>query len=159
MIVMTALGELAAQISYLYGHPVTSTAYNDRKKIQKLAYLLNRFGVDTPDYDKMWHHEGPFSFQLHYAYYQNPSDLCAEPVRTPSEKLVRFKQIFASFLEDTNYLELLASVIYLNDEYACHFNEDMLCDLMELKKPKYDRDDVEYAIAFLSSIPEFAASN
>ncbi len=150
------LQALGGELKFLYGSAVTPNSFPERKKIQKISYLLDQFGIESGRYPVIWHYEGPFSFELHFDYYHNSSDLRSLESEA-SPELFEFKRVFEGVFNDVEKLELYASVVYLNKEYGCNFDRERLAELMALKKPKFSRDEVLASIEFLQAIPQFSS--
>lgn len=144
------LNQIQSDLAYLLGRPVDLSTYAGRMQFQKLTYLLQKWGLDY-SYWFSWHYAGPFSAQLHSDYYS--AYMKAQPDRAPRDPglLAEFKRVFAARLDDLDQLELIASVLFLDEEYACQLDKSKLVEIMALRKPKFSSDQVGDAIRFLKS--------
>ncbi|MBI4361258.1 hypothetical protein HY572_05805 [Candidatus Micrarchaeota archaeon] len=143
------LDRLHADVQSLLGRRLSFLDYVSRKHLQKIAYLLEKWGVDT-GYSFVWHYAGPFSYDLHFDYYTHyQHETMSQPM--DADKLNAFKSFFGNSLEDPDALELYASLLYVNDEFSCQFDPKKLVSILKLKKPKFTEDQVRAAIGFLKN--------
>lgn len=149
------LNRLASELHYLHGASVRVGTFDERKKIQKTAFLMGLFSIQN-DYTFRWYHAGPFSFELNSDYFPEFGPLTPSGnVPIDKEKLVQFKKVFGASLDDSEQLELYASVLYIAKvELGC-FDKVPLIDRMQLRKPKFTSEQVTDAVNFLLKIPEF----
>jgi uncharacterized protein YwgA len=122
--------------------------FSQRKRLQKLGFLLQEWGLDLP-YRFTWYIHGPYSPGLTQMLYEisQTKDTEAEGL-TPDEltRLKKFKNFLGDDILDSDKLELLASVHYLREKAneTGASKDDVLLVLKE-KKPYFSKDDIDYA--------------
>ena len=96
--------------------------FSNRLKYQKIVYLLQSFGLSL-DYDFSWYLKGPYSSRLahvlyyiesHPLIYQDSKQLTFKDNDVIVEELNKFKKTLGSSINDVLYLEVLASLYYIN---------------------------------------------
>lgn len=109
------------------GIPPKISTLNDRKKVQKAVYIGQKAGVDL-GYSYGWYLLGPYSPELTQDYFTLNNDLATGNVDYENYKLVESSTIKLSAiksmmetpsevkLSQEDWLELVASIIYKNEE-------------------------------------------
>ena len=93
--------------------------FDDKLQVQKITYLAQEYGIDL-GYEFAWNRRGPYCKQVsEHAHVvlnsdvDNDTDLINE-----KEKLQEFAEIMKLYLNDTDWLEIAASLMYLRrDSY------------------------------------------
>jgi len=120
--------------------------FTERKRLQKLGYLLKSFGLDIP-FDFSWYIHGPYSPGLTRLLYETVEGgiVETEPLSgQENERVNRLKAFLGKDLTDSDKLELLASVHYLR-EIARNVGapaDEILLFLKE-KKPYFTEQEVQ----------------
>ncbi len=122
--------------------------FSQRKRLQKLGFLLQEWGLDLP-YRFTWYIHGPYSPGLTQMLYDISQTRDTEPQELTHDELKRLKE-FRNFLgddiADSDKLEVLASVHFLREKAneTGASRDDVLLVLKE-KKPYFAKDDIDYA--------------
>ncbi len=104
--------------------------FEDKLEVQKIIYLLQEYGVNL-GYEYEWYIRGPYCKQVSTDAHavldnkmpaQNP-----EQLNLNSEQIKQFKHLLDAHLNDTTWLEIAASVVYLKKH---HYPEDSLEEIV-----------------------------
>lgn len=89
--------------------------FSNRKKMQKIVYLMRYTGVDFP-FNFSWYFRGPYSSRLADSLYTIVRTNISDEEELAEKELSKIQEI-RDFLGDNihsaDYLELLASILYL----------------------------------------------
>jgi len=92
--------------------------FDDKLEVQKITYLAQEYGINL-GYEFEWYIRGPYCKQVsddaHNAIDNNltelPNDVGLDP-----EKVRAFKEMLRPHLNNTDWLEIAASILYLKNE-------------------------------------------
>ena len=123
-------------------------SFDERKKVQKLVYLLQLFGINL-GFSYSWYLHGPYSPDLTKVLFDTLGNLKSIPLNVglthdDERKLERLKAFLGERIKSTDFLELLVSLHYLRriGSSSGASKEDILRVLKE-KKPFFaDREVV-----------------
>jgi len=122
--------------------------FAERKRLQKLGYLLKCFGLEMP-FRFSWYIHGPYSSALTRLLYDSVERGVVETEQLSSQeldRLSRLKTFLGKDLTDSDKLELLASIHYLREEEGnLDASEDEIKQFLKQKKPYFtDRQIRDY---------------
>jgi uncharacterized protein YwgA len=108
------VSKLLSYLRELHVNPRMET-FSERKRLQKLAYLLQAWGLDVP-FDFGWYLHGPYSRGTTQLLFEiaNGKDIDTEAL-TPHERerITKFARFLGDDLKDPDKLEVLASIHFL----------------------------------------------
>lgn len=155
---MGALSRLRAFFSVVMDREIKMNSYEDRITLQKLIYALKSAGIKF-NYSFNWYLRGPYSVEL-----ADDGFKLAEKIEKNvavnncrfSEKarkiIERMKECFGTYFDDSNKLELLASLLYLkNDYYESAPTNKQIIEAIESKKPWYEESEIQNVIKDISN--------
>lgn len=93
--------------------------FDDKLQVQKITYLAQEYGIDL-GYEFAWNRRGPYCKQVsEHAHVVLNSDVDNDiDLINEKEKLQEFAKIMKLYLNDTDWLEIAASLMYLRrDSY------------------------------------------
>jgi len=136
----------------LLGVKPNMESFNDRKKMQKIAYLLPVFDIDVGlDIDSYgWYLHGPYNPKLTRALFEiveNPdSVVVGELSKEEIRKVEELRTFLAEDIESVDLLELLVSLHFLVQE-ARKFGLglDAAVDFLKKKKPYFTDNEIQWA--------------
>ena len=134
--------------------------FEDRLEVQKIPYLAQEYGIDL-GYDFKWYLKGPYSKQVTHDGYQiyellKNGQQVPHGETTDEQKLKEFREIITPFMNDSTWLEIAGSLLYLKkenypeksfDEIVGFLIEDLTCGYKN-----FDEDLVRSVISDLRSI-------
>ena len=131
--------------------PISMSEFNDRLRLQKLAYLAQELGAGDK-YFYSWYTHGPYSSPLTSALYMGEEHdmFSSKPALTKSESGVvsRLKSLLGRGISKPRKLELFASVWYLlPSRRATGEDQETVLEVMCREKPYFRRSEVESALA------------
>jgi len=121
----------------------------DRKRTQKIAYLMKQAGLPIK-YDFNWYVYGPYSPELtkdafELQAYDEVPQLPALG-ECDKEKLRQLRQFLKDKIEDSDYLELLASLLFLeHDAYPASRGSGVIERLKSRKPRRFSDEDIRQA--------------
>jgi len=125
--------------------------FDDRMRLQKLAYLAREMGLDC-GLAFEWYVKGPYSPSLTRILFA-ADELGVLRIENPKlsdseEKMVQnLKRLLGADIEDSRALELMASVSYfLPKGYLSKESIDETIRKLQVHKPHFKRDEIEAAI-------------
>ncbi len=140
----------------LLGIKPTMESFSDRKRMQKITYLLPVFGIDIgldiSSYS--WYLHGPYSPKLTDALFEmveNPKGIeMGELTTEETEKVEELSKFLGKDIESVDNLELLVSLHFLVQE-AKRFglDTDVAVDFLKKKKPYFTPKEIQWALARL----------
>ncbi len=92
--------------------------FDDKLKVQKIVYLAQEYGVDF-GYAFAWNRRGPYCKQVsEHAHTILDSDvgIDAQFENENKEKLQKFVAVMKPYLDETDWLEIAASLVYLRKD-------------------------------------------
>jgi uncharacterized protein YwgA len=131
------------------GLEIDMTTFTERKKVQKLVYLLKEFGINF-SFDYNWYLHGPYSpgltktvFDVLERGHQVQKKDLSEKENRALEKLRKF---LGPSIESSDELELLVSLHYLRDR-AKEYDEskEAVMSILKEKKPYFSMKQIEFA--------------
>ena len=155
---MNKTGKLFACLKILGISPKMDT-FSERKRIQKMVYLLDKVFEFNFGYSYNWYLHGPYSPELTRIIFdvieQEREDI-AKPVelsREDKEKIRRLKLFLNDDIESTDELELLVSLHYLLD---CWPDTDSrvkdAVNFLKSKKPYFSEEEISNALKRLQDL-------
>jgi len=135
---------------------VDISTFKQRKILQKTIYILSQLGLGF-NYNYTWYIHGPYSPALADDAYElaNNREYYDEEIKNYRFKkaaqgiINKFNRLFADRKDDEEWLELIASLLFLRENYRQH-GED-LANLLIRKKAKFARKEnlVKKAVKFI----------
>lgn len=120
--------------------------FSARKKLQKLVYLSEVFGIDM-GFKFHWYIHGPYSPRLTRVMFDKEKGKSAKIKDMPNfeDKISELKDFLGDDISDSNRLELVASVHYVSFlvDDPIEQKEEILNTIYE-EKPKFEKLDVEH---------------
>lgn len=109
--------------------------FEDKLEVQKIAYIGQEFGINL-GYPFEWYLRGPYckavSKDAHYVIDSKLGKITPGKAGLDERKVKEFAKQFATYLNDPNWLEIAASLIYLRkNNYANLSLEQILGYLIE----------------------------
>ncbi len=132
------------------------STFSDRKRIQKIFYILKQFGLDFRiKYN--WYKHGPYSPKLADIYYQvnniqNKSEIIRNKSLSKSDLIIieKAKQFINDIKNSTNQLEYYASILFIMNEmiFTKLEKNDLNIEIktMQLKPNLFSRETYKEAI-------------
>jgi len=121
-------------------------SFSQRKRLQKLGFLLKVWGFDVP-YRFTWYVHGPYAPGLTQLLYDISvtRDREGEELTADEEKgLKAFKNFLGEDITDSDKLELLASIHFLRTEVSeTGTSKDEVLLVMKEKKPYFTKAEIE----------------
>jgi uncharacterized protein YwgA len=154
---MTSINKLLSSLKELGVEPSIET-FQERKRNQKLAYLLQQVGAVKLGYDFSWYIRGPYSPQLtHDLYAQREFSKTVVPL-SDDEKIgvVNLKKFLRDYVESPDALELLISLHFLRalGKQCGKAQEEVMSTLRE-KKPFFSAEEIERAWRKLDELERY----
>ena len=102
--------------------------FDDKLEVQKITYLAQEYGIDL-GYEFAWNRRGPYCKQVsEHAHEILDSDVDTDiNLIKESEKLQELAKIMKPYLNNTEWLEIAASLVYLKKD---SYNEKKLDDII-----------------------------
>lgn len=130
--------------------PINMSEFDDRLRLQKLAYLAQEMGAGDR-YFYGWYVHGPYSPPLTSALYmcEEHDVFSSRPTLTKSESRVvsRLKSLLGRRISNPRKLELFASVWHLLPSHrATREDKETVLEVMSREKPHFKRSEVESAL-------------
>ncbi len=96
--------------------------FDDKLEVQKIVFLAQEYGIDL-GYSFEWYIRGPYCKQVskdaHIILDSNQNTTSPNEANLDEEKIHGFKELLKPHLDDTEWLEIAASLLYLkNENYA-----------------------------------------
>lgn len=91
--------------------------FDDKLQVQKITYLAQEYGIDL-GYEFAWNRRGPYCKQVsEHAHEILDSNVDGNiGLINENEKLHEFAKIMNPYLNDTDWLEIAASLMYLRKD-------------------------------------------
>lgn len=126
---MTHVEQLASVFSEV-DKKFSMEKFDDKLQVQKIIYLLQEYGVNL-GYNYEWYIRGPYCKQVSAdAHVVLDTDVMPQPpeqVNLKADKIKEFNKILSSHFNDTTWLEIAASIVYLKKQ---HYAQDSLDDII-----------------------------
>ena len=154
---MTSIDKLLSSLKELGVEPSLRT-FQERKRNQKLAYLIQQVGKIELGYDFSWYIRGPYSSQLtHDLFAQNESNRNAMPLSEDERnEMLKLKEFLGGLIESPDDLELLVSLHYLRRLGKQYGKEpDEVISTLLKKKPFFSERQVMTAWRKLNELNEY----
>ncbi|MEC1262552.1 hypothetical protein P9D34_19425 [Bacillus swezeyi] len=145
---------------FIVNRPPSVNSLDDRVIAQKIVYLAGQMGVQCGDYEFSWYKKGPYSPALTRVLYDerhNQSNIDTSQFKIKDalkDQLLPLKQAIEQNrlgLSEADWIELLASVHFLYEEYS-YLGLKFVLDKLVSEKPKYERFQAKYALDILAKI-------
>ncbi|ULH19019.1 MULTISPECIES: hypothetical protein [Bacillus amyloliquefaciens group] len=145
---------------FVVNRPPSVNSLDDRVIAQKIVYLAGQIGVQCGDYEFSWYKKGPYSpalTQILYNEKNNPTNINMNQFKikdevkkqlTPLKQAIEHNQIG---LSEADWIELLASVHFLYEEYS-YLGVNFVINKLIAEKPKYQSKQVQFALDILAKI-------
>ncbi len=134
------------------------SSFIDRKRFQKIFYLLKKFGLDF-NISYTWHKHGPYSPQLTEIYYQVESfKKLEENIESPLNEKDRYileysKPFFTPIIDEAEKLEYYASILFIKHDmifFDSNKNEETIENkVAKLKSNLYNPQSYKEALKIL----------
>lgn len=131
--------------------------FPERKKLQKLVYLLGVFGINL-DFNFEWYLHGPYSRSLTKTLYENRNmKINLKPLtKTELSKIEELKEFLDKDIDSNDFLELLVSLHYLRQEgKKVYASKEEVIEVFRTKKPWYSNQDIKHAWKKLDLISRY----
>jgi uncharacterized protein YwgA len=128
----------------------TMKTFSDRKKMQKLAYLLQEvFGIDL-GYNFSWYIHGPYAPDLTRMLFEITETRVSGKTealdKVDAGKVERMRSFLGSSISSTDKLELLGSLHYLKKLGKLQNVNDLeIIAVLKEKKPYFKDKDIAWA--------------
>ena len=131
----------------------TMESFNDRKKMQKIAYLLPIFDLDIDfsiDFYN-WYLHGPYSPQLTRTLFdivENPNKvIVGRLTQKEAKKIEKLKIFLGHDINSVDSLELLVSLHFLLNQAKKYGTEtDEVIEILKEKKPYFKNQEILHAL-------------
>jgi uncharacterized protein YwgA len=155
---MSKTGKLFASLKEVGISPKMET-FSERKRVQKMVYLLDKVFHLNFGYSYNWYLYGPYSPELTRIIFdviEKEHEDIAEPIelsREDKEKIRRLKLFLNDDIESNDTLELLVSLHYL---LKCWPKSDSkvedAVDFLKSKKPYFSDEEISNALTRLQNL-------
>jgi hypothetical protein len=124
----------------------TVRTFSDRKKLQKLVYLVQAVGTDL-NFSYSWYLHGPYSPELTQVLYET----VAQPLHGPSaslgtedaQRVRKLRALLGKDIDSTDFLELLVSLHYVKKlGESAGLSRDKINQLLRQKKPFFTEQEI-----------------
>lgn len=131
----------------LLGVELNIDSFAERKRMQKITYLLEQFGVNL-GFEFSWYLHGPYSTTLTRVLYKKDLEELNRMVQDKNDdikKIESLKKFLGSDIKSSNTLELIVSLHYLMTlgKSGNKSDEEMLQLFMRLK-PFFSEEEGRY---------------
>ncbi|MGA2573224.1 MAG: hypothetical protein ABSF36_03310 [Candidatus Methanomethylicaceae archaeon] len=137
-------------VSYLkaLGFSNDLSSFSERKRIQKIAYLLKQFDPSDADlrFGFNWYLHGPYSPQLASVLFNaTPEDVASVIPEADLSVINKIRNFLAEDLYSVDSLELVVSVIYLikHGQERDLGSRKQIEEFLLAKKPQFCHDEFE----------------
>ncbi len=93
--------------------------FDDKLEIQKITYLAQEYGIDL-EYEFEWNKRGPYCKQVsehaHIIIDSSRNISIDNNLKNEKEKLSQFVKIIKPYMDNTEWLEIAASLLYLRKD-------------------------------------------
>jgi len=131
------------------GLELSVNTFTQRKKLQKLTYLLQKFCVDM-GFSYSWYLHGPYSPELTRALFDSANKY--QPSKLTKQETERVRTLKANLganLESTDFLELVVSLHFIKSQMpSATFSE--ITQVLRQKKPFFTELEISRASEMLS---------
>ena len=124
-------------------------SFTERKRIQKMFYLLKQFGADLP-FGYTWYLHGPYSPELTRTLFSDtdrgiPNDLVID--KAALQNVNDMRNFLTNDFYSVDSLELIVSLIYLikHGPKEGYDTKQSIIQFLMLKKPQFSMEEVESA--------------
>ena len=155
---MNKTDRLFACLRMLGMNPKMET-FSERKKVQKVVYLLDKVFHLNFGYSYNWYLHGPYSPELTRIIFdviEKEREDIAEPVELSNEdkeKIRRLKTFLNDDIESTDTLELLVSLHYLlNCWPESDSRVENAANFLKSKKPYFSDEEISNALKRLQDL-------
>ena len=158
VVVMSETGRLFACLKMLGISPRMET-FSERKRVQKMVYLLDKVFHLNFGYSYNWYLHGPYSPELTRIIFdliEKEREDIAKPVKLSAAdraKISRLKLFLCDDIESTDALELLVSLHYLLN---CSSDSDSRIEdavnFLKSKKPYFSDEEISNALKRLQDL-------
>lgn len=128
--------------------------FSDRKKLQKLVYLTENFGIDL-GFTFSWYVYGPYSSKLTRVMFDKDQGTSSKLASIPNlkDKIKNLRNFLGDDITSSDKLELLASVHYI----ACIIDDPTsrkteVFNIIGEQKPQFTKEEVENAYSKIITI-------
>ena len=143
---MATKNEIANLFSLLEQESSVDT-FSDRKKLQKLVYLTENFGIDL-GFTFTWYIHGPYSSNLTRVMFDKEQGTTMKLNTIPDlkDKITRLRTFLGDDINSCDKLELLASLHYVScvvdDPISC---KNEIFEILAEQKPQFTKEEVKNA--------------
>ncbi len=98
---------------------ISMTEFDDKLKVQKIAYLAQESGIDL-GYEFDWYLRGPYCKQVSqdaHSIIDQQVESTSEQTGLNKEKIANFAKKIEPYKHDTEWLEIAASLYYIRKEH------------------------------------------
>jgi len=158
MAVMSETGRLFACLKMVGINPKMET-FSERKRVQKMVYLLDKVFHLNFGFSYNWYLHGPYSPELTKLIFdviEKEREDIAKPVNLSAEdraKIGRLRLFLCDDIESTDALELLVSLHYI---LKCSPDSDSkvenAVDFLKSKKPYFSDEEISDALKRLQDL-------
>ena len=139
----------------LLGIESNHDSFADRKRLQKITYLLEKGGVDL-GFGFNWYLHGPYSPSLTRVLYKEDLDEMKRDVledKDDKKRILALKDSLGSDLKSSDTLELIASLHYIITLGKLQNKSDEeIYQLFRELKPFFSEDDTKYYFKRVNSL-------
>ncbi len=156
MAVMSETGRLFACLKMVGINPKMET-FSERKRVQKMVYLLDKVFHLNFGFSYNWYLHGPYSPELTKLIFdviEKEREDIAKPVNLSAEdrgKIGRLKLFLCDDIESTDALELLVSLHYIL-KCSPDSKVENAVDFLKSKKPYFSDEEISDALKRLQDL-------
>ncbi|RLF94867.1 hypothetical protein DRN50_04715 [Thermococci archaeon] len=147
-----SIKKISVMINKILGRNLNMGKYSDRLLLQKLVYIMQNLGLDS-NYTFSWYIRGPYSPELANAYdefslkYPRGEAILG---RKEKEIVEKMKEVFGIELNNSEKMELYASLVYLFKEEKIPL--ESLERVIKLRKPWFSSNEIKKGIEILRQL-------
>lgn len=147
---------------HLLNRPPTTETFEDRMIAQKIGYLSSKLGLYLGEFNWQWYKRGPYSkaftkvvFESNCYKIDELNEISSRyslqnEAKKSLQPLINIIKSRPNNLSEASWLELLASVLFIYNEFCTSVN-DYFTILQQRKPNKYSFSDFKYAWSSLES--------
>lgn len=132
-------------------------SFADRKRLQKITYLLEKSGVDL-GFEFSWYLHGPYSPSLTRVLYKEDPEKTEQNIpvdKNDKKRILILKDLLGNDIKSSDTLELIASLHYIISLGRVQKkSNDEIYELFRDLKPFFSERDTKYYFKVVNSMIE-----
>jgi len=136
-----------AQLFNLLEQESSVDTFSDRKKLQKVIYFAENFGIDL-GFSFTWYIYGPYSSKLTRIMFDKDKGQVSKLNTIPDlkDKIKNLRNFLGDDINSSDKLELLASLHYISCLVVDPISsKNEIFETLSQQKPQYEREEMENA--------------